>query len=93
VFVDPVTGDLRAPTAAELAAEAAGQSSSTRSAAALKAAPAITVTPLPNGMTEYDVGEAGQVREQVCAQADGSLADCARTPPSGGSKASGSRRP
>jgi len=75
-YVDPLTGELRAPTDAELAAEAAANPATGRSAQAVRPAPAVTVTHLPNGMTEYDLGDAGRIRDQACVQRDGTVGDC-----------------
>jgi hypothetical protein len=75
-YVDPLTGELRAPTDAELAAEAAAPPATGRTAQAVRPAPAVTVTHLPNGMTEYDLGDAGRVRDQACVQRDGTVGAC-----------------
>jgi hypothetical protein len=82
VYVDPKTGEMRAPTPSEAEAESAAQASqSSRSGAtASRVTPGVTVRPLPNGMTEYDLGEAGKVREQVCVQKDGTVGECASAP-------------
>lgn len=75
MYLDAVTGQPRAPTDTELAAEAAQQAQS-GGAAALKVQPVVEVTHLPNGVTEYNLGDAGQVKETTCLQRDGSLGAC-----------------
>ena len=80
-YVDPLTGEMRAPTDAELAAEANAHPSSDRTAQAVRTAPAVTVTHLPNGMTEYDLGDAGRVRDQACVQRDGTVGACREPAP------------
>jgi hypothetical protein len=74
VYIDPVTGEERAPTPAELAAESAAQKSG--ATAAIKVAPEVKVTRLPNGMTEYDFGKSAKVQETACLQKDGTLGEC-----------------
>jgi hypothetical protein len=74
IYIDPVTGELRTPSNAELAAEAASRRQS--GTAAVKVAPEVTVTPLPGGITEYDLGTAAQVDETTCVQKDGTLGEC-----------------
>jgi hypothetical protein len=74
VFIDPVSGEMRAPTAAELADGSARSAVPAR--AAVKAAPGVVVTPLPGGITEYDLGAATQIEETVCVQPDNSLGEC-----------------
>lgn len=75
MYLDAATGQPRAPTATELATEAAQQTQSA-GAAALRVQPGVEVTHLPNGVTEYNLGDAGQVKETTCLQHDGSLGAC-----------------
>jgi hypothetical protein len=82
IYLDPGTGRPRAPTDEELAnelterAQSAANASSVRSAASAKGAPGARVTELPGGLKEFDFGEAAQVQETVCVQADGRLGEC-----------------
>jgi hypothetical protein len=72
-YVDPATGELRAPTEAEQAAQIKQRSQAT---AASSSSTPVKVTSLPNGMTEYDLGSRSNVNEAVCIQSDGSLGEC-----------------
>jgi hypothetical protein len=74
-FIDPVTGELRAPTEAE---QRTGKSEDVAGVAASKAnakplAP-VTSRRLSDGRIVYDIGERGMVDEVVCVQPDGSIA-------------------
>jgi hypothetical protein len=74
IFIDPVSGEVRAPSAAELAAQSAtGTGAGT---AAVKVSPGVTATPLPGGVTGYDFGAPTEIDETVCVHADGSLGEC-----------------
>ena len=77
-YVDPVTGEIRAPTEAELAAATATQRPE-RAAAKLEVQPEIRIRQLPNGITEYALGGAGLVGETACVQKDGSIGACSAT--------------
>ena len=75
IFIDPVTGEARAPTAEELA----GANSTRRiqaAAAQVTVAPDVVVTPLPGGITEYSINGGVQVDETTCVQKDGRLGEC-----------------
>ena len=75
-FIDPVTGELRAPTAQERAALAA-QRAATLPEAAAKQRLAAEEVQLPNGVTEIRLGERAMHQERVCIQPDGKVtADC-----------------
>lgn len=76
-FVDPATGELREPTTAELAA--ANRARTQAQAVTSAASTSVTVTVLPNGMTEYDLGTRAHVEETACIQSDGSLGECTAT--------------
>ena len=84
IYIDPVTGATRAPTAEEAARAAAEASAQVNASSQVKAsgtpsreaATHVTETRLPNGMTEVDLGNAGMVKEVVCVQKDGSLGPC-----------------
>ena len=71
-FIDPVTGELRAPTAEELSAVAA---SATAGAAgkSVKAVTPIEEVALPDGSTMARFGDRAMVEERVCLQKDGTL--------------------
>jgi hypothetical protein len=75
-FVDPITGELRAPTATELAALAAPQPPQS-SESVLKQRPAPPVqTRLPDGTIMYDMRNQPQIEEKACVLADGSIGAC-----------------
>lgn len=74
IYIDPDTGQARAPTAAELAAEATQRKQVNAASSASRAG--VTVTPLPNGITQYDLGDAARVDETACLQPNGSLGEC-----------------
>lgn len=74
IFIDPVTGEARAPTPAELAAATPERRSP--AAVAVKIAPEVIVTPLPGGITEYSINGGVQVEETTCVQDDGRLGEC-----------------
>ena len=74
IYIDPATGEARSPDNAELAADAARRRQS--GAASVKVAPEVVVTPLPGGITEYNLGTASQVDETTCLQKDGKLGEC-----------------
>jgi hypothetical protein len=76
IFIDPVTGEVRAPTAAERAAEVNATRRIQADAAAVKVAPDVVVTSLPGGITEYSVNGGAQVDETTCVQKDGKLGEC-----------------
>jgi hypothetical protein len=71
-YIDPDTGQLRAPTEAELAAEATKGGTT----AAAKDRADVQEIKLPNGMTEVRVGKDSEVAEITCIQADGSFGPC-----------------
>lgn len=72
-FIDPVTGEMRAPTAAELAASK--QPGSAEQAGRQERPPPVE-TRLPDGTIMIDMRDQPQVEEQACVQADGSLGAC-----------------
>ena len=72
-FIDPVTGEMRAPTAAELAA--AKVSAITEQAGRQQRPPPVE-TKLPDGTIVIDMRNQPQVEEKACVQADGSLGAC-----------------
>jgi hypothetical protein len=71
-YIDPVTGQMRSPTAEELAADAATGSVT----AAARDRSDVQEIKLPNGMTEVRVGKDSEVAEITCIQADGSFGPC-----------------
>jgi hypothetical protein len=72
VFVDPVTGEIREPTAAEMtAAVTSSQAASTAAGKALKANAPLEEVLLPNGTTMVRFGN--QVEEKVCINAAGEV--------------------
>ncbi len=73
IYLDPQNGLPRAPTAAEQASEATLRASS-KSINAVRSS--VKTTALPNGITEYDLGDAGRVQENVCLHPDGSMGEC-----------------
>jgi hypothetical protein len=75
-FIDPITGELRAPTAAELAALAASQSSQSTEAALKQRPPPPVQTRLPDGTIMYDMRNQPQIEEKACVLADGSIGAC-----------------
>jgi hypothetical protein len=72
-FIDPATGEMRAPTAAELAAMQATES---KDPAVKQQAPAPVKTVLPDGTIMMDLRNQPQTEEKVCVQADGSIGPC-----------------
>lgn len=80
VFIDPVTGEQRAPTAAE--AKAAAQASAAKTAGSAKARQKLPVEELavPGGFTEVRVGERAMREERACVQPDGTLSACNEQP-------------
>jgi len=74
IFIDPVTGEVRAPTAEELAS--ANVTRRQAASVAVKVAPEVVVTPLPGGVTEYSINGGFQVDETTCVQKDGRLGEC-----------------
>ncbi len=67
-FIDPVTGELRAPTAAELAAASAAATGGDQTGKSVKAvAPPEEIT-LPGGETMVRYGDSARVEERVCIQ-------------------------
>jgi hypothetical protein len=74
-FIDPVTGELRAPSAEERRAAAATASTGTAAAtgASVRAAAPIEGRPIGNGIVEFDVGKRGTINEVACVQADGTV--------------------
>jgi hypothetical protein len=73
IYLDPNTGQPRVPTAAELAAENAQR---TQINAANSSKKTVKITALPDGIMEYDLGDAARVQESVCLLPDGSLGEC-----------------
>lgn len=74
-FVDPLTGELRAPTAAEL--ESLQSAEPAKPAVKQQSAPAqAPATVLPDGTIMYDLRNQPQVEEKACVQADGSIGEC-----------------
>ena len=74
IFIDPVTGEVRAPSPAELAAASVKRAET--GTAAVSTAPGVVVTPLPSGVTGYDFGAPTEIDETVCVQPDDSLREC-----------------
>ena len=72
-FIDPVTGELRTPTAEELAA--LPKPEPTESTEGKPTVPPAE-TRLPDGTIRYDMSNQPQVDEKVCVQADGSIGPC-----------------
>ena len=71
-FIDPITGEMREPTAAEMAAAvASSQSANAASGKALKANVPLEEVLLPNGATMVRFGN--QVEEKVCINAAGEV--------------------
>jgi hypothetical protein len=71
-FIDPITGELREPTAAEMAAAvASSQTANTASGKALKANAPLEEIQLSNGATMVRFGN--QVEEKVCINAAGEV--------------------
>jgi len=93
-YNDPVTGELRAPTAAELAAASAGTPGGADVNKSVKTVAAPEEITLPGGETMVRYGDGSRVEERVCLQKDGSLtsvcppdkAQKAVAPPTKGSK-------
>jgi hypothetical protein len=76
IYFDPVTGEQRAPTDEELAAEAQRASELTASPA-VKPSLKVQERVLPGGITEVQIDRRADVQERVCVQPDGSLSgDC-----------------
>ncbi len=72
VFVDPITGEMREPTAAEMTtAVASSQLATTDSGKALKASAPFEEVQLPDGVTMVRFGK--QVEEKVCISATGEV--------------------
>lgn len=86
IYVDPATGEARAPTAAEqAAASAASAPSASRRTTASAENPGLEPPmeeTLPGGGVIIRMGDQGRVEEKVCVQPDQSLGPC---PPTGGS--------
>ncbi len=76
MFIDPVTGQPRVPTADELASEKRDRTQAQTQSASSASRPAVTVTELPGGVTQYDFGTASQVQETACLRPDGSFGEC-----------------
>jgi hypothetical protein len=72
VFIDPATGELRAPTEAEQQ-HAAAAAAAPGGSAAVKATVTVEGKPIGNGMYEYDLGKRGVIDEVACVQADGTI--------------------
>jgi hypothetical protein len=71
-FIDPITGEMREPTAAEVAAAASSsQATSAASGKVLKANAPLEEVLLPNGATMVRFGN--QVEEKVCINAAGEV--------------------
>lgn len=75
-YLDPVTGQWREPTATELAAieKARKQALSISSPSAAQSS--VTVTPLANGVTRYDLSTRARIHETACLDAHGQLGPC-----------------
>jgi hypothetical protein len=88
IFLDPVTGEAREPTTAEMAAAAASNPMSVAvGGKSLKASAPLEEIQLPNGVTmvRYD----NQVEEKVCINAAGEVASkCAPAGTTAGAKVS-----
>ena len=76
MFIDPVTGQPRVPTADELASEKRARTQAQTQSASSAARPTVTITELPGGVTQYDFGTASQVQETACLRPDGSFGEC-----------------
>jgi hypothetical protein len=75
-FVDPITGQLRAPTAAELAALATPQPPQSSESVLKQRPPPPVQTRLPDGTIMYDMRNQPQIEEQACVLADGRIGAC-----------------
>jgi hypothetical protein len=74
-YVDPRTGQLRQPTAAELVASKTNESVPTANLKQPSTPP--KETKLPDGTTMYDMRDQPVAEEKVCIQPDGSFGSCA----------------
>jgi hypothetical protein len=72
-FVDPVTGELRDPTADELAA-ADSSRVNVKGNATTGTAGTVEIA-LPGGITEVQLGEKARIEERVCVLANGSITE------------------
>jgi len=74
-YIDPVTGELRDPTAQELAAEAAAQAAKKKAAAATSPSdqPRQHEVVLPNGAVEITLDPSTQHPLRACIQKNGEL--------------------
>lgn len=83
MYIDPVTGEAREPTEAELAAEARNNATTSsptfNGSGTAKAVLRTHETVLPGGLTEVQLDRKADVEEKVCIQPDGSLSG--RCPP------------
>lgn len=75
LYIDPATGETRAPTAAELAAEAAARRQA-GAEPAVKVREPVSEIKLSNGMTEVQLGKQAEVAEVVCVLKDGTIGEC-----------------
>ena len=90
IFIDPVTGEARTPTAAEQAASSAAAARQRQDRPA--ASPTASLgeppaeEPLPGGGVIIHMGDQGRVQEKVCLQPDQTLGAC---PPAAGGTPAG----
>jgi hypothetical protein len=75
VFVDPVTGEMREPTAREVAVIAASRSTVDNSKA-VKQAELPEEVQLPGGGTMVRLGDRGRVEEHLCVDAANKTVPC-----------------
>jgi hypothetical protein len=91
MYVDPITGEMREPTDAELAAEAtthAAVNPATGKSGAARTVLTTNETVLPGGIIEMRNDHRADVQERVCEQPDGSLSSrCPPEPAMTGNKA------
>jgi hypothetical protein len=81
IYFDPVTGEQRAPTDKELAAEAQRASEVNANSAPVTPALKVQERVLPGGLIEVQIDHRADVQERACVEPDGSLSgDC--PPPS-----------
>jgi hypothetical protein len=74
-FIDPRTGELRAPTPEELAALRAERAQSGNTSDVKQQAPVEEIQ-LPGGLVEVRLGERARREEKVCVLANGQLGPC-----------------
>jgi hypothetical protein len=76
LMLGPITGQVRAPTAAELAALATPQPPQSSESVLKQRPPPPVQTRLPDGTIMYDMRNQPQIEEQACVLADGRIGAC-----------------